>query len=301
MEEDLQSYAAEVRAYTAQPVLTAGYPLLAGQWHPTRNGALTPEQVTAGSHRKVWWRCAAGHEWQAEVKSRANGSGCPYCANRSVQRLENDFATTHPMLAAQWDRELNGPLQPTDLVAGSHRRVWWRCQKGHVWKSPVAVRTGKGAGCPVCAGKVVVPGENDLATIFPAVAARWDWEKNESLTPEQVTPWSNRKVWWRCGKGHSYTAAVSTRTTKNSDCPYCTGRRVLTGFNDLETLHPAIAAQWHKELNGELTPQTVTSGSKKKVWWQCADGHVWKAVIYSRTGRRKCGCPVCAGKVKTRR
>lgn len=284
-----------------RPILTTGYPLLVTQWHPTRNGALTPEQVTAGSHKKVWWRCAAGHEWQAEVKSRTGGCGCPYCANRSVQQQENDLATTHPELALQWDWERNEALLPTDLVAGSRRRVWWKCSKGHVWKSPVAVRSGKGAGCPVCAGKKVVTGENDLATVFPTIAAQWDREKNGSLTPETVTPWSNRRIWWKCSKGHSYSAAVGARTTKNSGCPYCTCRKVLEGYNDLETLYPAIAAQWHEELNGELTPQMVTSGSKKKVWWQCSDGHVWKAVIYSRTGGRKSGCPVCAGKVKTRR
>ena len=73
---------------------------------------------------------------------------------------------------------------------------------------------------------------------------------------------------------------------------------VLAGFNDLQTCEPAIAAQWHPTLNGSLTPDTVTYGSKKKVWWQCPEGHVWRAVVYSRTGAKKCGCPVCAGRVK---
>jgi conserved domain protein (fragment) len=41
------------------------------------------------------------------------------------------------------------------------------------------------------------------------------------------------------------------------------------------------------------------AGSNKKVWWQCSMGHVWKSVIYPRTGAQQCGCPVCAGKVST--
>ncbi|MFQ9918651.1 MAG: zinc-ribbon domain-containing protein [Flavonifractor plautii] len=41
----------------------------------------------------------------------------------------------------------------------------------------------------------------------------------------------------------------------------------------------------------------VTAGSRRKVWWQCPEGHVWKAVVYSRAGKRKCGCPVCAGRI----
>lgn len=274
------------------------YPELAAQWNPSRNGALTPEQVTAGSHKKVWWRCAAGHEWQAEIKSRANGSGCPYCTNRALLRQGNDLATTHPVLAAQWDTERNEGLTPADVVAGSKRRVWWQCEKGHIWRTPIAVRAQKGAGCPVCAGKKVCAGENDLATVFPDLAAQWDAEKNGAMTPMDVTAYSNRRAWWRCSRGHSFAAAISARATKHSDCPYCTGRKPLAGFNDLATVQPQIAAQWHPTLNGALTPEQITAGSRKKVWWQCADGHVWKAVVYSRTGAKKAGCPVCAGKVR---
>ena len=61
-----------------------------------------------------------------------------------------------------------------------------------------------------------------------------------------------------------------------------------------------MAAEWDPGLNGNLTPQMVTVGSHKKVWWRCAQGHVWKAVMYSRTGPKRCGCPVCAGKVRQR-
>ena len=55
------------------------------------------------------------------------------------------------------------------------------------------------------------------------------------------------------------------------------------------------------EQYGALTPEMVTVGSHRKVWWQCPEGHVWKAVIYSRARGQRCGCPVCAGRVKARR
>ena len=83
-----------------------------------------------------------------------------------------------------------------------------------------------------------------------------------------------------------------------SGCPYCAGKKVLKGFNDLATLEPKVAESWHPTLNGRLTPETVTVGSRRKVWWQCPEGHVWKAVVYSRAGRQRAGCPVCAGRVK---
>ena len=87
-------------------------------------------------------------------------------------------------------------------------------------------------------------------------------------------------------------------TCRGSGCPYCAGRLVLAGFNDLASLEPKVARQWHPTLNGGLTPEQVTAGSRRSVWWQCPEGHVWKARVHSRTGKQRYGCPVCAGRVK---
>lgn len=92
--------------------------------------------------------------------------------------------------------------------------------------------------------------------------------------------------------------AVASRTAEGRGCPVCAGRSVLPGFNDLRTKQPQLAEQWHPTLNGSLTPEMVTTGSHKKVWWQCSVGHVWKAVVYSRAGKAQSGCPVCAGRVR---
>lgn len=292
-------YCAGVRPYPGETDLAACYPEVAAQWHPTKNGALTPDQVLPGSHRMVWWICPEGHEWKAVIKSRVSGCGCPVCANRVNQPGENDLASLYPDVAAQWHPTKNGTLTPKDVVAGSHLRVWWRCEQGHEWRAQIYSRTKGGVGCPFCAGRRVVVGVNDLETLAPEIAAQWNYEKNGLLDPTELTQYSNRIVWWRCEKGHEWKAPVSARTERLIGCPYCAGRRVLAGFNDLATVHPEIAAQWYQPLNGTLTPQMVTSGSKKKVWWECAYGHVWKAVISSRTGRRKCGCPICAGRVKS--
>lgn len=275
-------------------------PSLVSQWHPTKNGDLTPEQVMAGSHRTVWWQCEKGHAWKTMVKSRVNGCGCPVCAGRMLLSGENDLATRFPEVAAQWRPAKNGALKPGNILAGSHRKVWWRCEKGHEWRSQILSRTQSSCGCPVCAGKTVVAGENDLATAAPEIAGQWDRKKNGALSPERVTPSSNRAVWWQCPLGHSYRAMVSARTNQQSGCPYCAGKKVLPGFNDLQTKEPAVAASWHPTLNGTLTPSMVTVGSHRKAWWECPEGHVWKAVVYSRAGQ-KSGCPVCAGKVKSPR
>lgn len=280
--------------------LATMHPELVREWDAEKNAPLTPAQVSPGSHKKVWWRCEKGHSWQAVVKSRAYGAGCPVCAGRLLVPGVNDLETVYPELAAQWHPEKNGALRPSDVLSGSHRKVWWRCEKGHEWQAAIPSRVS-GSGCPVCAGKTVVPGYNDLASQRPEIAAQWHESKNRPLTPQQVTPYSNRIVWWRCSLGHEYRAAIAARVMRDVGCPYCAGRRVLPGFNDLATLEPEIAAQWYEPLNAPLTPQMVTVGPNRKVWWQCSEGHVWRAVIYSRAGSQHCGCPVCAGKVKRRK
>lgn len=279
--------------------LRSVYPDIAAQWHPTKNGKSTPEQFLPGSHRSVWWQCGHGHEWKALIKSRIEGNGCPVCANRVVVPGENDLQTCAPLLAKQWHPAKNGALRPDRIVCGSARKVWWRCERGHEWQAEVQSRVA-GNGCPVCSGKIVVPGENDLESFYPELARQWNREKNGPLLPSQVSIYSNKRVWWRCALGHEWQSAVAARTASRSGCPYCTGRKVLPGFNDLKTVQPLVAAQWHPTLNDPLEPTMVTVGCNKKVWWRCTDGHEWKAVIYSRTGARKCGCPVCAGKAAGR-
>jgi len=275
-------------------------PMLAAEWHPAKNIGVDPSAIAANSHRSVWWRCEKGHEWQATVNSRNSGAGCPVCMERRVAKGENDLAARYPALASEWHPEKNGTFLPSEVVPGSHRKVWWICSRGHEWYASIASRV-KGCGCPVCAGKRVEAGTNDLASRFPMLAAEWHPTLNGELTPKEVTSASNRKVWWLCKRGHEFQATVGARSVNGVSCPYCSGRRVLPGFNDLATLEPLVAAQWHPTLNGSLTPKDVTTGSSRKVWWQCPAGHVWHTVVHSRTSPRYSGCPVCAGTMRVSR
>ena len=189
-------------------------------------------------------------------------------------------------------------LSPMEVTAGSHKKVWWICENGHEWETTIASVAIEGCSCPYCAGKKAIPGQTDLKTVRPELMEQWDFDKNQ-INPLEILPSSHEKVWWKCDKDHSWQAMVFSRTRENAaGCPYCTGRLVLKGFNDLATLVPRVASEWHKELNGDLGPENVTLGSNKKVWWQCREGHVWQAAIYSRTRRKGSGCPICAGTVK---
>ena len=272
--------------------------LRAVRWNRKRNGTLLEAHVTQGSHKRVWWECGQGHEWQAPVYSvRMDEAGCPYCAGKRPILGETDLTATHPRIAEMWHKD--NPKGPESVTAGSHKKALWQCEKGHQWEAAVNSVALDGCGCPYCAGRKAIPGETDLATLYPEIAASWDAERNGVLTADQVLPSAHDKVWWRCEKDHVWQAMVFSRTRENgSGCPYCTGKKVLAGFNDLATLKPKLANEWYQPLNGTLTPADITPGSNKKVWWKCSDGHVWQAYVYSRTRRRASGCPICAGVVK---
>lgn len=109
----------------------------------------------------------------------------------------------------------------------------------------------------------------------------WDESRNFPLTPDTVSYGSKKKVRWTCENGHSWQTTVHVRS-EGSGCPYCTGRKVLPGFNDLETLYPDVAAQWDREKNGSLSPRDVSTGSKIRIWWRCPEGHSWQSPVAQR-------------------
>ena len=140
----------------------------------------------------------------------------------------------------------------------------------------------------------LIPGVNDLATKYPAIAAQWHPTKN-TLTPQQVTIGADKMIWWICDESHEWQALVYSR--KHNGCPYCSGHKIWVGFNDLQTTHPQLAADWHPSRNGNLTPCDVTAGSNRKAWWLGQCGHEWEATISSRSSG--CGCPLCDEEKKT--
>jgi len=265
-------------------------PAVAAQWHPTKNKGLTTDRIAANRNKKAWWICGEGHSWEAVISSRNRGNGCPYCGSRAVWAGYNDLAALRPDIATQFYHPRNRGLEPHQVTVYSHRKVWWKCSCGHLWKATVANRSN-GHDCPLCANKIIIVGKNDLKTLRPDIAKQWDDMKNGSLTPEQVTIGSNRKVWWICGRSHSFEAPVVARVHGRS-CPYCSGRRPIVGETDFATVHPELLGEWDRERNDKYKPQDITAASHKRLWWRCAEGHRWKAPAYSRHAGS--GCTVCA-------
>ena len=208
---------------------------------------------------------------------------------------EKHYISENAQLMAEWNWEKNNErdFDPETLTFGSKKKVWWKCSKGHEWQATISNRN-RGNGCPYCAGNSVLKGYNDLQTLNSDLANEWNFEKNDVLTPIDVTPGSNKKVWWKCSKGHEWQATISNRNRGNG-CSYCAGKKVLKGYNDLATFYPQVADEWNYKRNGEITPSTVTFASNKKVWWICKKcGGEYESYINNRT-RKGVGCPYCAG------
>ncbi len=210
---------------------------------------------------------------------------------RDYSEKENSLLLSNQRLAEEWNYEKNGEVKPEQFTANSHKSVWWKCCKGHEWEASIHNRN-KGRNCPYCSGKKVLKGYNDLQTVSPALSKEWNYEKNSGLKPEHFTANSRKKVWWKCSKGHEWETTITHRN-HGRGCPYCSGKKALEGYNDLQTVNPALAKEWNYEKNGGLKPEHFTANSSKKVWWKCSKGHEWEATIGHRN--RGTSCPFCSG------
>ena len=308
------------------------FPELAAQWHPTLNGNLTPDQVSADSDIAVWWLYpytdpSTGKRfdflWNCKIKTRSSkGAVCPFLSGKAVWTGFNDLASKYPELANQWDYENNGSLTPQSVYWGSRYKASWvypytdpDTGKQFVfrWKARITDRSTKGTGCPYLVGKAVWTGFNDLATKAPQLVQQWDYEHNGLITPQNITLCSNYQASWvypysdpDTGKRFVFRwkARVNERSTKGHGCPYLSGKAVWTGFNDLATKAPELARQWDYDHNSRFTPQNVYWASKNKVSWiyPYVDPDTgkrfvfrWKARINERSTNGN-GCPYLSGK-----
>ena len=245
--------------------------------------------MTCGSNRKVWWQCERGHEWQCapnHLHKLNDSNRCPYCNDRAVCE-DNSLLTRYPELAQEWDNELNFPLTPDHVLYCSSKKYWWR-RGEFVWQASIKDRQRKRDVIPRGQYLACYP-HLRLSVTHPELGAQWDNLKNAPLTPDQVTARSGKKVWWCCKHGHTWQSAINKRI-RGDGCPYCSGHRPSKEYC-LQTCCPAIAAQWHPERNGDLTPLDVTPGSGKVVWWRCEKGHEWKTSVSNRS-RRGHNCPI---------
>ena len=274
-------------------------PSLMNEWDWSKNGeiGLFPNELLLGSNKKAWWKCDKNHSYMDYIYKKGNGKTCPYCTNKRILKGYNDLATVYPRLAQEWNYTRN-QISINDVVLGSSKKVWWKCSKcGAEWMASIRSRTQRNSGCPQCSKQKRVQSRSETilnnhgSLNIPLLLEEWDYDANGELLPENVTNGSGQIVNWKCSKcGYKWKAKVSNRANGRG-CPLCSNKVVVQGVNDLLTTHPDLAKEWDYQKNIELTPQNVTYGTNKKVYWLCPQGHSYQATVLHRSSGTN--CPIC--------
>jgi len=258
-------------------------------WDKELNGILNPDQVSFSSTKVVKFVCPEGHKWEGKVRNFYLSPRCPFCSGEQILAGYNDLGTTHTELRAIWSEK--NPRSIENYTYGSNETVLWKCTSCNgEYSMRIAEKAIKKYGCPYCNNRKLLNDYNDLYSCNKVLSEEFDSEKNGVL-PSQVIYGGNQVFWWKCSKNHSYQATIFSRR-KGYGCPYCNSKKVLVGYNDLLTLNPQLAGEWHPTKNGIQKPQDFTVNSHKNVWWECKNGHVFQETIDARN--RGYGCPICS-------
>lgn len=212
------------------------FPEVSKDWHPTKNGKLTPSDITSQNSRKVWWLCSKGHEWSASVSNKTRSDiGCPFCSGKKPC-IDNCLATLRQDLIVDWNYDKNINITPYDVTCGSHKTVWWKCANCNSdYDMSIENRTIQNQGCPYCAGRRTNE-TNSLFSKNPHLFDEWDFDNNVNITPYNVTFGSSKIVWWKCSNiecNFKWKARIGNRSILESGCPKCSkskGEKIISDF-----------------------------------------------------------------------
>ena len=337
-------------------ILGNRHPHLVEEWHPTKNGDLTPFDVTFGEGRMVWWLCSkCGYEWDALISNRSNGKGCPACSGKVVTE-RNNLGINYPHLAKEWHPTKNGKLTPYDVPFGRNEKAWWLCSKcSYEWDASICNRSN-GRGCPKCNSyggtsrpeKIIayyfskctevetqykLPGTKMLLDVYlPSmkVGIEYDGEwshqeiekdirKDKSCKKLGIQLYRIREIGCPELNSTSIVHHVNPRKDyaelqeiikllvknlfrKELDINIYRDRCEIDELSlrdykqrSLEAKRPELCKEWHPTKNGERMPKHFPYKSDSYVWWKCNEcEHEWEANIKNRSNGK--GCPECAKK-----
>jgi hypothetical protein len=176
------SYCSGLKAIIGENDIFTSNPALLKEWNYKKNINVDPKTIKSNSGKKVWWICDKGHEWETTVSDKNRGRGCPYCSGRQAIIGENDIFTSNPALLKEWNYKKNINVDPKTIKSGSHKKVWWICDKGHEWETTIKNRN-QGTGCPECSSQLSTSYPEQyfyfhLSNIFKNTVNRYKDKKN---------------------------------------------------------------------------------------------------------------------------
>ena len=276
-------------------------------WIDELNNGLTPDNVSKGSGKTVYLRCAINpeHIYPKKICDIPNEKpfGCPYC--RGGRKIAypgiNDVFTVCPECKEMWDWEKNVGIDPYHLLPGSRTRIHLKCKRGHEFQRTVNTFI-KSPKCSECEKTKI-----NISNISYMVK-QWDFIKNNDIDINLTSSNSKDIVWWKCKKcGYEWQAQIYTRKRSKGLCPCCDSRTIIKkGVTDLFTMVPYLKQDYDTQKNINVDAAKLSTTTADAVWWKChICGYEWKC---SPTGRLKYkqgkyiirNCPVCAGIVRIR-
>ena len=248
------------------------------EWDYKRNKK-KPEDYFFNTSKSVHWKCQEHpeHIWDASIADRILGrSKCPTCF-KDKPRLK--FSEAHPEMLKYWDYEKN-EFGPDHYNEFSNESICWKCDKGHSFEQLIFRYSSKGFYCIICQNTQLVQEVNDLKTMYPEIAADWDYEKNK-FPPEHYKINSNKKVWWLCPDGHpSYQRTIRERTFgRDKYCPICMNTGVVAGINDALSHYPKLKKIWDHKGNSGKGPGEISFKYQRKIDCTCTKGHHWNEYL----------------------
>lgn len=256
-------------------------PKLAKQWHPTKNGKLTPQDVTASSGKKVWWICNKEHEWKAIIASRNRGNNCPYCAKEKQTSFAEQAIyfyckkiTTAINRYIEFGKEIDIYL-PEYNVGIEYNGMYWHKHKEQHDKDKIVYFAHKGiriitvkeSNKNFIDGDVIEHNCNDINTI--------------NFVIENI---------------FNLIGIELCEIDINKDMPKILEQYIESEKeNSIAIKCPKSIKEWNYEKNGKFLPTMISYGSNKKMWWKCEKcGYEWE----SQVGHYAHGhwCPECSKK-----
>jgi Probable Zinc-ribbon domain/Protein of unknown function (DUF559) len=266
-------------------------PRLAAEWHPTKNGSLTPFDVRPRGRASAWWRCRFGHEWYAQVAPRAEGVGCPQCSIIGVSqrqvRLEYELAAAglpvereYPPIAVSRRRPVKADIvMPSLRVVVEYDGSYYHARK--VRKDREQTAALESAGWIVFRVR-----EDPLPRLGGHEIVVSPTQSIKSLTVEVIRGLARlgypaRQIAEYLSDSRLWAEQAA------SDALY------KYRAESLASESPDLAKEFHQEKNGSVAPDQLHPRSHAKFWWRCAEcGHDWYTAVFIRAAGH--GCPRCA-------
>lgn len=270
--------------------LRTTHPRLADEY--SDNNDRPVNKVAKFYREKAFWCCPdCGGEYSAKINEREVGDdSCPYCNEDRLLAGLNDLTTTHPEIAVQWSKKNDRPA--TSVMKRYTRRVFWTCPECNN-DFMMSVKEKELDDCPICIGKRLAVGFNDLATTHPELTK--EYSPLNERGPETLIKDMYMFMLWDCPTcGGTYRYLLKDREVGDDSCPYCNNRKTLKGFNSLENTDPQLANEWAS--SNESTPSEVRKNMAISADWECPTcGGIYRYPIKDREVGDD-NCPYCNNK-----